>query len=293
MGQALRDRVHPDALDAADRATLRALLARHALRPARRRGQHFLVSPVVLAAVVDAAELSPRDRVVEIGPGLGPLTARLAARAGEVVAYEVDPRLVRALREDVLRGVGNVRVVEADALAVDLLATAPTRVVANLPYQITSPVLQRVLTDPRRPPLAVFMVQREVAERLTAETPSFLTVLARSFAAVDLVRGVSPGAFVPPPKVASAVVRLRSHATPLFAPYPQRAFLDLVSDAYRHRRKTLLAGLGFEAGLSRPVAAAALAEAGVDSGARPEELEVEEWRALYAALAARGLRPSA
>lgn len=309
MGPALRDGVHPDemrgageglrpaaplpsgALDAAERATLRALLARHGLRPARTRGQHFLISPVVLGAVIDAAELSARDRVVEIGAGLGPLTVRLAARAGEVVAYEVDPRLARVLREDVLRGVDNVRVVQADVLSVDLLATAPTRVVANLPYQITSPVLRRVLTAARRPPLAVFMVQREVAERLTGVTRSFLTVLAQSFAAVELVRTVSPRAFVPPPRVASAVVRLRAHPSPLFAPYPQDAFLGLVSDAYRHRRKTLLASLSFEAGLSRALAAAALGEAGIDPAARPEELAVPEWRALYAALAARGLRP--
>lgn len=292
MGPAVPDRLHPGSLDPADRATLQALLQRHGLRPGRARGQHFLVSPAVLAAAVDAAELGGDDRVVEIGAGLGPLTVRLAARAREVVAYEIDPRVARVLRDEVLRDVANVAVVEADVLAVDLLASRPTRIVANLPYQITSPVLERVLADARRPPLVVVMVQREVAERLVGVSRSFLTVFAQAFAEVEIVRLVSPRAFVPPPRVTSAVVRLRAHAAPRFAPYPQDAFLALASDVFRHRRKTLLASLAFEADLARDVASSALADAGIRPQARAEELSVEEWRALYAALASRGLRPS-
>lgn len=246
----------------------------------------------MLDTVVEAAELSRADRVVEIGPGLGPLTLRLARVAREVVAYEVDPRLAAALREEVLTEHPNVRLVEADALGVDLLGSAPTRVVANLPYQITSPVLERLLEDRRRPPLSVVMVQREVAERLTGATRSFLTVFVRCYAEVELVRRVSPRAFLPPPRVASAIVRLRARPRPAFAPYPAREVLALVSDAYRHRRKTLASALGFEAALTREAALAALADAGLRPAVRPEELELEEWRDLYAALAARGLRPS-
>jgi 16S rRNA (adenine1518-N6/adenine1519-N6)-dimethyltransferase len=249
-----------------------------------------LVSPAVLDAVVDAAELGPEDHVVEIGAGLGPLTLRVASRAARVVAYEVDPLLAAALREDVLGAVANVRVVEADVLAVDLLAGSPTRVVANLPYQITSPVLERILGDARRPPLAVLMVQQEVAERLTGASRSFLTVFAQAFAEIELIRRVSPRAFVPPPRVASAVVRLRVRAEPLFAPHPQEDFLRLVSDAFRHRRKTLVTALGFEASLERAVAAAAVNAAGLPERVRPEELDVTAWRALYGALAAMGLR---
>lgn len=280
-------------MDPADRNTLRAILERRGLRASRSRGQHFLLSPTVLEDIVAAAELSGRDRVVEIGAGLGPLTVRLAARAAEVVAYEIDRGLAAALREEVLRGFDNVTVVEADVLDVDLLATAPTRVVGNLPYQITSPVLERVLGDARRPPLAVLMVQQEVAERLRGSPrASFLSVFAASFADVELVRRVSPRAFAPPPRVASAVVRLRCHREAAFAPYPQHPFLALVSDVFRHRRKTMLAALGFEAALSRERAAGALAEAGIPASARPERLAFEQWRALYAALARRRLRPS-
>ncbi len=278
-------------IDPADRATLRALLARRGLRAARSRGQHFLVSPTVLDAVAGAAELSREDRVVEIGPGVGALTVRLAARAGAVVAYEVDPRLVELLRSEVLAASANVRVVAADVLDLDLLGTLPTRVVANLPYQITTPVLERVLADDRRPPLAVLMVQQEVAERMTGAVRSWLSVFVEVFAEVEIVRRVSPGAFDPPPRVASAIVRLRTRRRPLFAPHPGDAFLALVSAAYRHRRKTLVAGLGFEAGLTRTTAADALEAARLAPAARPETLAAADWVRLYAALVERGLRP--
>lgn len=246
----------------------------------------------MLDAVVEAADLGPADRVVEIGPGLGQLTVRLAQRAGEVIAVEVDRALAAVLREDVVRDDPNVRVIEADVLAIDLLAGGPTRVVGNLPYGITSPILERLLADERRPPLAVVMVQQEVAERLAGRTRSYLTVFAQCYAAVEVIRRVSPRAFVPPPRVASAIVRLRSRPAPACAPYPEGEFLTLVSDAFRHRRKTLVAALGHEAGLSRQVARDALLEVGIATSARAEELAVEQWRALYGALARRGLRPT-
>lgn len=230
--------------------------------------------------------------MVEIGAGIGALTVRLARRARDVVAYELDARLAALLRDEVLRGTRNVRVVQGDVLAADPLEGRPDRVVANLPYQITTPVLERLLADERRPPLSVLMVQQEVAERIAGEDRSYLTMFVTAFADVDIVRRVSPRAFVPPPRVASAIVRLRAHAVPRFAPFPAAPFLALVSDAYRHRRKTLVASLGFEAGLARPDALRALSDAGIAPTARPEELDVDGWRRLYAALAARGHRPA-
>jgi 16S rRNA (adenine1518-N6/adenine1519-N6)-dimethyltransferase len=238
-----------------------------------------------------AAELSPADRVVEIGPGLGALTVRLSAAAGSVVAYEVDPRLVTLLREDVLRDASNVRIVEGDVLAADMLESRPTRVVANLPYQITTPVVERILADERRPRIAVLMVQQEVAERMRGAVRSWLSVFVESLATIELIRRVSPGAFDPPPRVASAVVKLVSRERPLFAPHPREPFLELVSDAFRHRRKTLLAALGYEAGLERGRAAEVLRAAAIAPGARPETLGASDWVRLYGALAAAGLRP--
>jgi len=183
--------------DLSDPKALRAVLERHDVRPAKGIGQHFLVDRSALAAIVDAAELSADDDVLEVGPGPGVLTAALAARARSVTAVEVDERMVAVLR-DTVGDRGNVRVVRADALEVDLFGLAerpPTRIVANLPYQITSPLLMRFLEDARRPPRIVVLVQEEVARRIVAgpgdaKERGFLSVFVQSFAAPVIVRRV-------------------------------------------------------------------------------------------------------
>src|SRR2546430_6572776 len=151
-----------------DRRTLHEVLRRQGVRAATSLGQRFLVDRAVLSAIVDAAELSTDDDVLEVGPGPGVLTAALAARVRSVTAVEVDPRMV-ALLEETLAERTNARVVQGDALKVDLLGLAGrpiTRIVANLPYQITTPLLDRFLAAERRPPLVVLFVLSEVARRL-------------------------------------------------------------------------------------------------------------------------------
>ena len=234
-----------------------------------------------LAAIVDAAELTGRDDVLEVGPGPGALTQRLATRAASVTAVELDERMV-AVATEAVGAAPNVRIVRADALAVDLFALGPrpTRIVANLPYQITSPLVHRFLADARRPPLVVVLVQEEVARRMTAsETDrerSFLSVFVQCFADPRLVRRVPAGAFRPAPKVSSAVVALRTRAVPAFAPLDQAAFLRFVSDVFRHRRKQLRAAL-VQAGIARDEATRALEASDIAPEKRPEELAVEGW----------------
>ena len=283
-------------MDIADPRALSAVLRRHGVRAATSIGQRFLVDRSVLHAIVDAADLGPDDDVLEVGPGPGVLTAELASRARSVTAVEIDERMVAVLRET-LAGRANVQVVRADALNVDLFAVAdraPTRIVANLPFQITTPLLERFLGDARRPPLVVVLIQEEVARRIVA-TPrdakqrGFLSVFVQSYAEPRLVRRVPPRAFRPPPRVSSAVVALRTRARPAFAPLDDRAFLRFVSDVFRHRRKQLRSALGHEAGIDRARAEAALAAAGIEPRRRPEELSLEEWTALASALnVARG-----
>lgn len=233
-------------------------------------------------AIVDAAELSPRDDVLEVGPGPGGLTQRLARVARSVTAVELDERMV-AVAAEAVGAASHVRLVRADALAVDLFAMGPrpTRIVANLPYQITSPLLHRFLADARRPPLVVVLVQEEVARRMAAterdRERSFLSVFVQCFAVPRVVRRVPAGAFRPPPKVRSAVVALRALEAPAFAPLEQSAFLRFVSDVFRHRRKQLRAALGHEAGVDRERATAALAALGIAPERRPEGLSVAEW----------------
>ncbi|HEY7624066.1 MAG TPA: 16S rRNA (adenine(1518)-N(6)/adenine(1519)-N(6))-dimethyltransferase RsmA [Candidatus Limnocylindria bacterium] len=287
----LGSRPQETGIDLSNRHTLEALLRRHGVRAATSLGQRFLVDRSVLSAIVDAAEITGHDDVLEVGPGPGVLTRELATRARSVTAVEVDERMVRILAET-LGDHGNVRVVHGDALRADLygLSDRPfTRIVANLPYQITTPLLERFLADARRPPLVVVLVQHEVARRLVA-TPrdakerGYLSIFAQSFAEPRLVRRVPARAFRPPPRVDSAVVSLRTRARPAFAPLAQEPFLRLVSDAFRHRRKQLRSALGHEAGLDRERATAVLAAAGIRPERRPEELALEEWIALARAI---------
>lgn len=281
--------------DLSDPRTLRAVLDRHGVRAAKGIGQHFLVDRGALDAIVSAALLTDQDDVIEVGPGPGVLTAALADCARSVTAIEIDERMVGVLRETV-GDRNNVRVICADALRVDLYAAAerpPTRIVANLPYQITSPLLMRFLEDPRRAPLMVVLVQEEVAQRIVAQPGDvkergFLSVFVQSFAEPRIVRRVPAGSFRPPPKVDSAIVALRALPVPAFHPLDRSRFLALVSDAFRHRRKQLRSALGFEAQVSRERADTALRDAGIEPTRRPEELSVAEWVRLAGALGDRG-----
>jgi len=278
-------------VDVADPRALRDVLRRHGVRAATSLGQRFLVDRAVLAAIVDAAELSPSDDVLEIGPGPGVLTAALAARVRSVTAVEVDPRMI-ALLGETLADHKNVQVIQADALKVDLLGIAGrpvSRIVANLPYQITTPLLERFLVDDRRPALVVVLVQQEVARRMVATAHDarergYLSVFTQSFAEPRIVRRVPARAFRPAPRVDSAVVALRTRPRPAFEPLAQEPFLRLVSDAFRHRRKQVRSALGHEAGLDRERATAVLAAAGIAPDRRPETLSLDEWIGLAQAI---------
>jgi len=277
-------------MDLSDPRSLEAALRKHSARAATSLGQRFLVDRSVLASIVDAAELSSADDVLEVGPGPGVLTRELAERARSVTAVEVDARMVRVLG-DTLADRPNAHVVHADALAVDLFTVGPlpTRIVANLPYQITSPLVMRFIGDPRRPPLVVVLVQEEVAKRMVADERQakergFLSIFVQSFAEARIVRRVPPRAFRPPPHVYSAVVAMRTRERPAFAPLAQEPFLRLVSDTFRHRRKQVRSALGHEAGVTRERADTALQACKIDPRRRPEELSIAEWVRLALAL---------
>jgi 16S rRNA (adenine1518-N6/adenine1519-N6)-dimethyltransferase len=278
-------------VDVADPRALKDVLRRHGVRAAASLGQRFLVDRGVLRAIVDAAELSARDDVLEVGPGPGVLTGQLAERARAVTAVEIDERMVSVLR-DTLGQHDNVTIVRADALDVDLFALGerpPTRIVANLPYQITTPLLERFIGDDRRPPLVVVLVQEEVARRIVASASSgrergYLSVFVQSFSDAKIVRRVPPSAFRPAPKVSSAVVALRTRERPAFAPLERQKFLRFVSDVFRHRRKQLRSALGHEAGVARDRADTALAASGIEPRRRAEELTLDEWVALARAI---------
>jgi 16S rRNA (adenine1518-N6/adenine1519-N6)-dimethyltransferase len=263
-------------------------------RAKKRLGQHFLTDPRILGRIADAVEARRTDTVLEIGPGLGGLTAPLAERAERVVAIETDRDLVPALRQRVPAAT----IVEADALEADwhrLVGVPPTApspvtgylVAGNIPYNLTSPLLEKAL-EPPRPARIVFLVQREVAERVAAgpgsEAYGALSVGVQAVAKVELLFRVSAGAFVPRPNVDSAVLRLRPLAEPAVSDGMRRAFRRLVVGMFGFRRKQLLRGLRELTGWDADRARTALARAGLAADVRPETLGVGEFTALLAAL---------
>ncbi len=266
------------------------LLRQFGIHPRRRLGQHFLVSPAALETILRAAELDRGDTVLEVGAGVGTLTAALAHRAGRVVAVEVDPAVLPALRAVVAR-YPHVQVVHADVMAVDLASLLPAggvrKVVANLPYRIASPLVVRLLDPSLDICRLVLTVQREVADRMAAQAGSpdygVLSVLVQSRATVTVVRHLPPGAFYPPPEVESTVVRLDPHHRPPYGPGEEDLFVRVVRAAFAQRRKTLRNALA-SAHVAPAEAAAACARAGIDPGRRGETLTLQEFAALARAV---------
>ena len=276
-------------------AEVASLLQRRGLRPKRRWGQNFLIDANLLGKVVEAGGLSPERGVLEIGPGLGALTQELAPRARRVLAVEIDAELHQVLQEETLRELGNVAVVHADFLDLELGTVIPEKlgpgrhvVVANIPYSVTSPILVRLLEHYPLFERVVLMVQKEVADRLAAKpgTPEYgsLTLFAGLYADVRKVATVSRRAFLPAPEVDSAIIRLDILEAPRFAP---ETYLPVVHAAFQQRRKSLANALtGPALGWTRERAQAALSAAGIDPGRRGETLSAEEFARLAQAGAA-------
>lgn len=271
----------------------RNILRAHGLHPRKALGQNFLIDREALQSVARAALLSPGETVLEIGPGIGTLTLELAERGARVVAVELDENLAAVLRRR-LASESRVHVVNGNVLRLDLGALLPPphlfKVVANIPYYITGPVLRLLLEGPRRPELIVLMVQREVAERLTAQPGdlSILGVMAQFYARTEIVRLVPASSFLPPPKVDSALVRLRPHATLPLPVDDANRFFALVGAGFGEKRKQIHNALA--RGLAHiPVTEidAALARAEIDRTRRAETLSLAEWGALYAELEPR------
>jgi 16S rRNA (adenine1518-N6/adenine1519-N6)-dimethyltransferase len=245
-------------------------------RPKRRLGQHFLTDPRLLARIADALEAGPADTVLEIGPGLGGLTAALRERAGRVIAIEKDRDLVPALRSRF----PEVDVIQADALEIDWQRLAPSDgagllVTGNIPYNITSPLIDKALLPPR-PRRTVFLVQKEVAERVTASPGTreygALSIGVRSVARVERVFNVPAGAFHPRPKVDSAVLRLTPLIDPLVSDAERESFRAFVVGLFGFRRKQLLRALRELTGLSAEAVGDMLESAGISGTVRPETL---------------------
>ncbi len=281
----------------------KGLLRRLDLKVRKRLGQHFLIDQEVLEEVASAAELAPDDIVIEVGPGLGVLTRELAKKAGWVIAVELDDRLASIL-EQTLASAGNVTVINKDILKVApaaLIEEPRTRlsfkkdnsvgykVVANLPYYITSPVLRHFLEDSAKPRLMVVMVQKEVAEAIVAKPGrmSLLGISVQFYGKPEIVSYVPARCFYPAPEVDSAILKITVCSQPVIDIKDIDGFFKLVRAGFTASRKQLANSLAQGLGISKAEVMPLLDKAGIIYKRRAETLSLEEWQILWQVLRRR------
>ena len=274
----------------ASREVTTHILKEFGLHMSKKLGQNFLIDAGIVQGIVDAAEIVPGEKVLEIGPGIGTLTQGLAEAGAEVTAVELDKKLPAVLAET-LKGYDNVRIVPGDILKVDipaLMGEGPYKVAANLPYYITTPILMALLE--RHLPISrmVTMVQKEVAERMVAgpgsKTYGALSVAVQYYTDPEIVLDVPPRSFIPAPEVDSVVIVCKVRETPSVAVKDEKLFFRVVKAAFGQRRKTLsnaLKGGGFPKEQVRD----AMEHAGIDPTRRGETLTLAEFGALADAFA--------
>jgi 16S rRNA (adenine1518-N6/adenine1519-N6)-dimethyltransferase len=249
--------------------------------PKKSLGQHWLRDRDVLAHIADCADVGENDTVLEIGPGLGTLTSELLRRSEKVVAVEFDEELARKLPGQFPGK--NLEVIQSDILAFDLSGLpAGYKVVANVPYYITSKIVQLLMTADNKPSVAVLLVQKEVAERLAARPGdmSILAVSAQLFADVTLGDVVPAALFTPPPKVDSQVVILHTREQPFLTDAAEKGFFRVVKAGFSAKRKKIRSSLAGGMGASKEQVAEWLERAGVNPDARAESLSLDEWQNL-------------
>jgi 16S rRNA (adenine1518-N6/adenine1519-N6)-dimethyltransferase len=273
------------------------------IHPSKRFGQHFLRDRNIISKILRFFDPQPNETVVEIGPGTGALTRELIAHAGRVVAIEFDRKLVPHLLEE-FGDESNFKLLEADALEAELcteiVPAASARVVANLPYNISTAILQRLIAQRACIPEMVVMLQREVVERMLAPAGSsdrgYLSVLIEAYCESEKLFDVSPGAFRPPPKVWSSVVKLKLRQRLLIDVVSEELFWSVVSAGFAQKRKTILNNLRNVTGDLHALvkenggASIVLCKAGVDLQRRAETLALDEWgRIVNAVLSSKSV----
>lgn len=273
------------------RTTLPQFLKAHGLKLNTDLGQHFLIDQSVLDAITEAAKIEPTDHVVEIGPGVGVLTKELLQRAAHITSIELDSRMIPLIEEYLkltpiedpvqtpYHGVsapGQLTLIEGNALQ-EPMPTEPYKLVANIPYHITSPLFRHVfLQSPMLPTSVTFLMQREVAERIAdTEDAGILTIIVGLFGKARLVRHVAPECFTPPPKVDSSVLHVDCYAEPLADSETLEEVFRLTKIAFSQKRKMLRNTLGAFQDVTERLKAL-----GIEETRRPQTLSVQEWIAL-------------
>ena len=269
-----------------------AVLQKYNFNFQKKFGQNFLIDTNVLNKIISSAEITKEDCVLEIGPGIGTMTQYLAENAREVVAVEIDKALIPIL-EDTLSAYDNVTVINDDILKVDINKIVqeknngkPIKVVANLPYYITTPIIMGLFESHVPLKSITIMVQKEVADRMQVgpgtKDYGALSLAVQYYAKPEIVANVPPNCFIPRPNVGSAVIRLTRYEEPPVKVQDEAKMFALIRASFNQRRKTLVNGLGNAAGLnvSKEQAAQALEQMGLPATVRGEALKLEEFAAL-------------
>lgn len=263
---------------------IHAILRQADIRPSKGLGQNFLSDPQILEKIVRSAEVSKDDHVLEIGPGLGSLTRHLASQAKAVTAVEIDKKLFPIL-VDVMKPFQNVRLIEGDILDIqpaDLMDTSGYVVAANIPYNITSAIIRHLLESACKPDRIILTIQQEVAARICAQ-PGDMSLLALSvqvFGKPKIEFRIPAGAFYPPPKVDSAVIRIDLYDNPVISGESLDAFFKVIRAGFAQKRKTLRNSLSH--GLHSPADEVSgwLIKSDIDPDRRAETLSLQEWKTL-------------
>lgn len=282
-------------------STMAKIREKHGFRHSKSLGQNFLSDIHIIEDIVDGSDIEPKDLVIEIGPGMGVLTAAAAERAGKVIAVEIDKKLIPILKET-LAEYDNVEVINADIMKTDLTeiveANRPAdggkvRVIGNLPYYITTPIIMKLLEESVPADSITIMMQKEVADRIKAEPGGkdygALTVAVGFYCTITHVADAPKEVFVPRPKVDSTVIRLDLRKECPVDLTDQKIFFETVKGGFGQRRKTLLNSLTGVRGLPKPEIADALDAAGIDQKRRAETLSLDEFAAVANEIARRAL----
>ena len=259
----------------------------------RTMGQNFLVDGEVLKKIIAAADLKPSDNVLEIGPGLGVLTEELAEKAGKVIAVEKDDFLAQALKDKIRIStepkMQRIQIIHGDALelSTEESGVSTYKLVANIPYNITSLIIRKFLEEKNQPELMVLMVQKEVAERIVAKPGkmSLLSVSVQFYAEAEIISMVKNDSFFPVPKVDSAIIRLkikkREERSILSGEIEEKEFFRIVKFGFAAKRKTLENNLASGLHISKIDASAIIKSAGLEAKIRAESLSIADWKKLY------------
>jgi len=248
---------------------IKTILQKHNIHPKKYMGQNFLIDENILNKIISSANLSAKDTVLEIGPGLGILTAELAKKAKKVIAVEKDKKMCEVLK-DVLKEFKNTEIINADILKINPTGFPDYKIVANIPYYLTSPIIRKFLEAKNRPDMIILMVQKEVAQRITAKPPhmNILSIAVQFYAEPKIIDYVPKNSFFPVPKVDSAIIKIIPKQIPEI---DTEKFFTLVKKGFSAKRKML----------KNNIPEINLKKTGLIPGARAENLSIDNWTKIY------------